>query len=97
VTSRHPLWDDSDEAYDPENERVLDQARMTPTTTVLDAEPVGIATIPGDSLAPLLAAVTMFVLFIALIFQLLWLALAAFLATFALAGYWLWPSTQEIA
>jgi hypothetical protein len=39
----------------------------------------------------------MFVLFIALIFQLLWLALAAFLATFALAGYWLWPSTQEIA
>jgi heme/copper-type cytochrome/quinol oxidase subunit 1 len=97
VVSRHPLWDDNDEAYDPENERVLDQARMTPTTTVLDAEPVGIATIPGDSLAPLFAAVTMFVLFIALIFQLLWLALAAFLATFALAGYWLWPSTQEIA
>ena len=97
VVSRHPLWDDNDEAYDPEDERVLDQARMTPTTTMLDAEPLGIATIPGDSLAPLLAAVTMFVLFIALVFQLLWLALAAFLATFALCGYWLWPSTQEIA
>jgi hypothetical protein len=39
----------------------------------------------------------MFVLFIALVFQLIWLALAAFLATFALCGYWLWPSTQEIA
>ena len=49
VVSRHPLWDDKDEAYDPENERVLDQARMTPTTTVSTAEPVGIATIPGDT------------------------------------------------
>jgi cytochrome c oxidase subunit I len=97
VVSRHPLWDDHDEEFDPENERVLDKARMTPTSTVLDAEPIGIATIPGDSLAPLFFAITMFVLFTALVFQLLWLALAAFLATFAIGCYWLWPTTQEIA
>ena len=33
-------------------DRVLDGGTLTPTTTWLDAEPVGIATIPEDSLLP---------------------------------------------
>jgi heme/copper-type cytochrome/quinol oxidase subunit 1 len=37
VSSRHPLWDDFDEEEDPENDRVLDWGRLTPTTTALDA------------------------------------------------------------
>jgi hypothetical protein len=31
------LWDDFDEEEDPENDRVLDWGRLTPTTTALDA------------------------------------------------------------
>ena len=30
VVTRHPLWDDFDEQYDPNNERVLDGGRLTP-------------------------------------------------------------------
>ena len=78
VVSRHPLWDDFDEAYDPENERVLDQARLTPTTTVLDAEPAGHRHHSRGTLLPLCSQSRMFVFFFALVFQWLWVALAAF-------------------
>ena len=27
VVSRHPLWDDHDEEYDPDNERIFDEGR----------------------------------------------------------------------
>jgi cytochrome c oxidase subunit I len=95
VVSRHPLWDDFDEEADPDDDRVLDWGRLTPTTTVLDAVPVGIATIPEDSLAPLFMSVVLFGVFLAIIYQLLWLTLAALLLTFFIGCYWMWPRTEK--
>lgn len=97
VASRHPLWDDHDEEEDPDNDRVLDQGRLTVVTTWLDAEPKAIATIAKDTLTPLILAIAMFVFFIALVFQMLWLTLAAFIAMFVTGCYWLWPREPEIA
>lgn len=95
VVSRHPLWDEFDEEADPENERLLDNGRLTPTTTWLDAEPTGIATIPEDSLAPLAMSIVLFVFFLTFVFQLLWAALAALLITFGIGCFWMWPRTEK--
>jgi cytochrome c oxidase subunit 1/cytochrome c oxidase subunit I+III len=97
VVSRHPLWDDHEEEFDPDNERVLDQQRLTLTTTWLDAEPRSVATIPKDTLIPLIVAVVMFAFFAALVFQVLWLALASLVMAFVLSCYWLWPRPGESA
>ena len=95
VVSRHPLWDDFNEEDDPENERVLDWGRLTPTTTWLDAEPQGIATIPEDSLAPLIMSLALFVFFLALAFQSMWAGLAALVVTFLTGCFWMWPITRK--
>ncbi|HSU19577.1 MAG TPA: cbb3-type cytochrome c oxidase subunit I, partial [Acidobacteriaceae bacterium] len=95
VVSRHPLWDDFEEDEDPECERVLDRGRLTPTTTWLDAEPTGIATIPEDSLAPLLMSIVLFVFFIAMMLQMVWTALALLALTFLVGCFWMWPRTEE--
>lgn len=95
VASRHPLWDDFDEEEDPENDRVLDGGRLTPTTTPLDALPVGIATIPEDSMAPLLASIALFAFFCAIVFQWMWVALATLITTIAVGCWWMWPRTEK--
>jgi hypothetical protein len=100
VVSRHPLWDDFEEAADPDNLRILDQGRLTPTTTWLDAQPLGIATIPSDSLAPLMLAVALFAFFLALVIQWIWVALAAISVTFVIGCFWMWPrpvADKEVA
>lgn len=95
VCSRHPLWDDHDEEYDPYNERVLDEGRLTLSTTWLDAEPQSIVKMPEDTIAPLLVALALMLLFLALIFQLMWVALAGVLGTLFGGFYWLWPKPEE--
>jgi len=95
VASRHPLWDDYENLDDPENDRVLDQGRLTPTTTWLDAVPVGIATIPEDSLAPLFMSLTMFGIFVAFAFHWMWAVLAMLILTFAIGCIWMWPNTRK--
>jgi len=98
VVTRHPLWDDFDEEADPGNDRVLDGGRLTQTTTWLEAEPEGIATIPEDSLAPLAMAVAMFVFFITFVFQMLWISLAALIGILLTGCYWMWPRmSKEVA
>ncbi len=98
VTTRHPLWDTFDESHDPDNDRVLDGGRLTPTTTWLDAEPVGLATIPGNSLAPLGVALLMFAFFVTLVLHMRWTPLAAVIGMCLTAFYWMWPpATGEIA
>lgn len=89
------MWDDTDKLSDPENDRVLDQGRMTPTTTWLDAEPVGIATIPEDSLAPLVLSLFMFGLFVALAFRSMWVVLAMLIVMFFTGCFWMWPRTEK--
>lgn len=95
VATRHPLWDDYEEESDPENDRVLDEERLTLTTTWLDAEPYSIASIPKDTLTPLILSGAMFVFFLALVFQAMWWALAMLMAMFCLGCYWLWPRPGE--
>ncbi len=67
----------------------------TLATTWLDGESYAISKMPSESLAPLLLAVALFVVFIALIFELMWLTLAALVATFAIGCYWVWPRRKE--
>lgn len=95
VLTRHPLWDDYQESADPDNARVLDGGRLTPITGWLDAEPVGLATMPEDSLAPLILAIAMLVFFCALVFQMMWLVLAGFIAMFFTGCYWMWPRPSK--
>jgi cytochrome c oxidase subunit 1/cytochrome c oxidase subunit I+III len=95
VASRHPLWDDFDEEEDPGNDRTLDWGRLTPTTSCLDAEPLGIATIPEDSLAPLLMSLALFGFFFTFVFQMVWVALGFMIAAFALGCFWMWPHTEK--
>ncbi len=91
VVTRHPLWDDHEEEYDPNNDRLLDEARLTLSTTLLDANPFSVSTMPSDTLLPLFASIGLFALFLALAFQIMWAALVAFSVTFVLCGMWMWP------
>jgi cytochrome c oxidase subunit I len=95
VISRHPLWDEHEEEEDPHGERVLDQDRLTLATTWLDAETTSLARMPEDTILPLLLAVGFFVLFIALTFQWMWLALGTVVYSFAIAAVWFWPKPGE--
>jgi cytochrome c oxidase subunit 1/cytochrome c oxidase subunit I+III len=95
VVSRHPLWDDFEESSDPENDRVLDGGRLTPTTTWLDAEPTGIATIPEESLTPLLMSLALFGFFAAMVLQMVWVAFGLIFLTFLIGCVWMWPRTEK--
>ena len=95
VASRHPLWDDFDEEADPDFERTLDTGRLTPMTTWLDAEPDGIATIPEDSLAPILMSLALLFFFVTFAFQMVWTALVLLIATFLIGCFWMWPRTEK--
>ncbi|HTU32953.1 MAG TPA: cbb3-type cytochrome c oxidase subunit I [Candidatus Acidoferrum sp.] len=91
VVSRHPLWDDHDEYYDPNDERVFDQDRFTLSTTWRDAEPVSLARMPEDSIAPLLLALTISLAFVGILLTNLWIALAGVILSLAAEAAWLWP------
>lgn len=91
VVSRHPLWDDYDEYYDPNDERVFDQDRFTLSTTWRDAEPVSLARMPEDTITPLLLALTISLAFVGILVTNLWIALAGVILSFAAEAAWLWP------
>ena len=96
VASRHPLWDEHDEEEDPCDERILDQGRLTLTTSALDGITVAIARMPEDSIAPLLASLALTLLFVALILKWLWVALAAIVLLVIVAAVWLWPEPGQV-
>lgn len=91
VRSRHPLWDDYDEEYDPGDRRVYDQGRLTLASTWLDAEPVALARMPEDTLTPLYLTLTLSLVFAALLADKLWLALAGVIASLIVMACWMWP------
>jgi cytochrome c oxidase subunit 1/cytochrome c oxidase subunit I+III len=95
VATRHPLWDDFDEEEDPEDDRVLDAGRQTPSTTALDAVPIAISTIPEDSLTPLLSSLTLFGVFAFLAVQMIWAALGMLALTIVIFAVWMWPRTEK--
>jgi len=95
VVTRHPLWDEHEEEEDPSDERVLDQDRLTLSSTWLDAETLALARMPEDTILPLLLALGFFILFIALTFQWMWVALGTVIYSFAIAAVWFWPKPEE--
>ena len=95
VQSRNPLWDDYDEEYDPEGERVLDQGRLTLASRPLDADPASVARMAEDSIVPLFQALAMTAVLVALLYKRLWLAMAFAFLSLAMNAVWLWPAHRE--
>jgi len=95
VITRHPLWDAYEEEEDPRGERVLDQDRLTLSSTWLDAEPTAVARMPEDTIIPLLLALGLFVIFGAITFQRMWVVVGALVYSFIIAAIWFWPKPQE--
>lgn len=95
VVSRHPLWDDHNESYDPNNERIFDQDRLTLTTSWFEAKPYALAIMPEDTIAPLALALAMSVVLIGILLTNLWLALAGLLLSLFGAAVWLWPKRKH--
>jgi len=96
VQSRHPLWEDRLGGETPGHSYVhaglvLDHGRETVGTSPLDAEPDIILRMPKDSFAPLILSLTLTAIFIALAFNIFWLAIVGGLATGADIIFWLWP------
>jgi cytochrome c oxidase subunit I len=97
VRTLHPLWDDHDEFHDPERRRVLDRGRQTLATTAIDAHPEAISQGAEDTIVPLALALLVTALFAALLFKLLWPALALAVASLAVMAGWLWPEREQVA
>jgi cytochrome c oxidase subunit I len=95
VHSRHPLWDKHDEEEDPRGERVLDDGRQALSTSWLDAEPIAIARMPEDSIAPLVLALAITGFFTAVLLKWLWPAAVLLAACAVASAAWLWPTREE--
>ncbi len=95
VISRHPLWDEHEEEEDPNGERVLDQDRLTLSSSWLDAEVLALARMPNDTILPLLLAIGFMAIFVALTFQSMWVIVGALVYSFAIAAVWFWPKPEE--
>jgi len=95
VVTRHPLWDEHDEEEDPNGERILDEDRLTFSSTWLDAEVFALARMPEDTIVPLLLAIGFTALFGFLIFKLLWFALGALIYNLIVTGIWFWPKHES--
>jgi cytochrome c oxidase subunit I+III len=94
VKSRHPLWDEHDEEEDPNGERILDQGRLTFSSTWLDAEPFALSRMPEDTIKPLLAAFGLFALCGAIVYQLPWTSVASAVFTLIVVALWLRPEHE---
>jgi heme/copper-type cytochrome/quinol oxidase subunit 1 len=97
VVSRHPLWDEHEEEHDPSGERVLDEQRLTITTSALDAIPIGLAKMPEDTITPLLLALAVMGVFSALLLKAVWIAAAMGLVMLLFTAAWLWPRQEKLA
>ena len=97
VSTRHPLWDDFDEEYDPGDDRVFDEGRVTVSTTALDSVPISIAKMPDDTMTPFLMAAFMTLLFTAVLLKSIGVALGATVACLIVAAVWLWPEVERQA
>ncbi len=103
VHSRYPLWDETvpspggkegdgplpylmrDDPTDPSKHETL-------TTTLVDAIPDSIESMPGDTALPFLVALAMAALCVGLLLTWWWLAAAAALLSLLLVALWLWPA-----
>jgi len=95
VASRHPLWEDR---LGETGERSLlnrgcslDDGRETLATTSIDAEPDAILKMPEDSFAPLILAISLSGLFVAMLAQSVGGGVLALCVGFIAMLTWLWP------
>lgn len=95
VRSRHPLWDSLDEYLDPKGERVFDDGRVALATTWRSAEPLSVAKMPEDTLAPLGTGLALTGLFFALLERSLSYAVLGGVATAVMIALWLWPEPEK--
>jgi len=95
VSTPLPLWDEFDEEINPRGDRALDDQRAGVVTSVLDAEPLGIAKMADDTLTPLLLAAGLTVLFGALLVKAMWITLLALVVSLGVAAAWLWPEPER--
>jgi hypothetical protein len=89
------LWDEHEEEEDPNGERVLDQDRLTLSSSWLDADMFALARMPEDTILPLLLAIGFLVIFTMLTFQFMWAVVGALIYSFVVAAIWFWPKPQE--
>jgi cytochrome c oxidase subunit 1/cytochrome c oxidase subunit I+III len=94
VVSRHPLWDEHEEEEDPTGERILDQGRLTFSTSWLDGNAFAVSRMPEDTIKPLLAAIGTSVVVGAWVDGLIWLALVGTIFTLGSVSLWLWPPKE---
>jgi cytochrome c oxidase subunit I+III len=105
VRGRHPLWDQEDlEARDERTRKLVQAFAQWPTawraqivTTTLDARPQEVFRVPGPSIWPLVAALALTVMSVALIFDNVAIALGCVVVTAAALVLWHWPDTIERA
>jgi cytochrome c oxidase subunit 1/cytochrome c oxidase subunit I+III len=95
VATRHPLWDDHDEHFDPADDRTFDHARETVTTSSLDAAPIAVAKMPEESAMPALLALILAAFFTGLLVRELAVSGLALAAAAVTAGAWLWPKPER--
>jgi heme/copper-type cytochrome/quinol oxidase subunit 1 len=95
VATRYPLWDDFDEHRDPNDDRTLDRDRVAAVTSVLDADPIGVAKMPDDTATPFYLAIALTAVFTALLLKAMWFALAAVIASLIVTAIWLWPEPER--
>jgi heme/copper-type cytochrome/quinol oxidase subunit 1 len=93
VFSVHPMWDERtrESIADPEDERVLDDSRMTSTSTELDGRYDQAVEVTEESIRPFFAAVGLLVMFLGLLLSWYWIAGIGVAAVFATLAGWLWP------
>jgi cytochrome c oxidase subunit I len=97
VFSLHPTWDDRsvDSVVHPETDRVLDDSRMTPTTTELDGRYDQVVEVVEPSIRPFFAALSLLVMFLGLLLAWYWIAGIGVLGIFAVLAGWLWPPERS--
>jgi cytochrome c oxidase subunit 1/cytochrome c oxidase subunit I+III len=96
VASRYPLWegymDDEGTGRSTIHEGLLlDHGRETIGTTMLDAEPMVILKMPGDTYTPLLLSLALTLLFVGLLALTWWVVAAGVVTTLLATVAWLWP------
>ena len=97
VVTRHPLWDEHEEEEDPKGERILDEGRLTISSTWLDAQPFALSQIPEDTIKPLIAALGFFVICGALVFRLMDVVWPTIAFTLIVLALWLRPNPESEA
>ena len=91
VASREPLWDGG-YSYGP----AYDEARLTPRTSMLDAELEKVMEMPEDDVWAVLIALALLCIPIGILWRWYGLALGGVIVSLLMAARWLWPTHRKV-